>query len=149
MILLHDDMGSQKAPFFSPALFRELFLPQYQKITKAAHEMGMFITLHSCGNVGLQIPNFIEAGFDAWQGQNSANDKEALMEQYHDQLFQDGHLMIGADVSDEDAIAMVHDFVDGIGKYRRILPGVMDMKKNRSISVEDEFYRYTRKLYSK
>lgn len=34
MILLHDDMGSQKAPFFSPELFREIYLPQYQKITK-------------------------------------------------------------------------------------------------------------------
>ncbi|UWP61404.1 uroporphyrinogen decarboxylase family protein [Ruminococcus gauvreauii] len=58
MILWHDDMGSQRAPFFSPELFREIYLPYYRRITKACHDEGMFIALHSCGNVGLHIENF-------------------------------------------------------------------------------------------
>ena len=45
MILWHDDMGSQKAPFFSPDLFREIYLPRYKRITKACHDEGMYIAL--------------------------------------------------------------------------------------------------------
>lgn len=148
MILFHDDMGSQNNAFFSSDTFREIMMPQYQKITKAAHDMGMFIALHSCGNVKVQVPNFIESGFDAWEGQNSANNKQALMDQYGDKLFQMGHILIGPEVSDEDAIQMVKDTVNGIGKTRKFLPAVMAMG-NRSVSIEDEFYRYTRELYSK
>ena len=43
MILFHDDMGTQISTFFSLDTYREIFLPQYQKITKAAHDMGMYI----------------------------------------------------------------------------------------------------------
>ena len=147
MILFHDDMGSQKDAFFSGTLFRELMMPQYQKITKAAHDMGMFIALHSCGNVKIQVPNFIESGFDCWEGQNSANDKQALMDQYGDQLFQMTHLVIGSEVSDEDAVKLVKSTVDNLGRTRHLLPGIMVMGK-RKISVEDEFYRYTRTLFA-
>ena len=52
MILFHDDMETQINTFFSPQIYKELFLPQYQKITKAAHDMGMYVCLHSCGCIG-------------------------------------------------------------------------------------------------
>lgn len=146
MILFHDDMGSQNNAFFSSQVFREIMMPQYQKITGAAHEMGMFIALHSCGNVKVQIPNFIESGFDCWEGQNSANNKEALMEQYGDRLFQMSHLIIEPEVSDEDAVRIVKETVDGIGKSRHFLPGLMVMGK-RKINIEDVFYLYTREMY--
>lgn len=147
MILFHDDMGSQKDAFFSPELFRRLMMPQYQKITKAAHDMGMFIALHSCGNVGRQVPNFIESGFDCWEGQNSANDKQALMDLYGGKLFQMTHLIIEPSLSDEQAIQLIEDTVNGIGKSHSLLPGIMVMGK-REISLEDVFYRYTRTLYA-
>lgn len=140
--------GIPEQRIFSSATFREIMMPQYQKITKAAHDMGMFIALHSCGNGKVQVPNFIESGFDCWEGQNSANNKQELMDQYGDKLFQMGHVMVGPEVSDEDAVKIVKAAVDGIGKTRRFLPGIMVMGK-RAISVEDECYRYTRELYSK
>lgn len=147
-ILFHDDMGSQKSAFFSSDLFRELFLPQYQKITGAAHDMGMFIFLHSCGNVGTQMQNFIDAGFDSWQGQNSANDKEALMEQYGDKLFQDSMIEIRPEMTDEEVIQTLHNVVDRNAKQRHLLPGVFVMGK-RDFSPEDEFYRYSREVFAR
>ena len=68
MILFHDDMGTQISTFFSPSTYEELFVPQYKKITKAAHDMGMYICLHSCGCIKTLMPLIIEAGFDAWEG---------------------------------------------------------------------------------
>ncbi|MFR5471311.1 MAG: hypothetical protein ACLTG7_07210 [Romboutsia sp.] len=37
----------------------------------AAHEMGLYVNFHSCGCVGNQIENFIAAGFDSWEGQDT------------------------------------------------------------------------------
>ena len=60
MILFHDDMGTQISTFFSPQIYKELFLPQYKKVTKAAHDMGMYICIHSCGCIGSLMPLIIE-----------------------------------------------------------------------------------------
>jgi hypothetical protein len=86
VITFHDDMGTQRSSFFSPELFREVMMPHYQRMNKAAHEMGLYVIFHSCGSVANQIPNFIESGFDLWEGQDACNDKAALLEEYGDQL---------------------------------------------------------------
>lgn len=147
MILFHDDMGSQKSAFFSGPMFREMLMPHYQKITKAVHDLGMYISLHSCGNVGIHMQNFIDSGFDAWEGQSSANDKQALMDAYGDKLRQMSMTLITPDIGDQEAIETVHGLVDGIGKTRRFLPSLMVMG-DRDISLEDELYRYSRIKYS-
>lgn len=149
MILLHDDMGSQKNAFFSPQLYRELLLPHYQKLTKAAHDEGMFVTLHSCGNVGVHIQNFIDAGFDAWEGQDGINDKQAIMDQYGDQLAQIGNFVIEADVSDEEAVDMIHERVETLGAKGRYACRLHIYGENRKIDLADELYRISREYYSK
>ncbi len=146
MILLHDDMGSQKNAFFSSELYRSLLLPQYRKVTDAAHAMGLYISLHSCGNVGIHIPDFIDAGFDGWEGQDAVNDKQAIMDQYGDRLFQMNMNVIDPSVSDEEAVARVRGLVDGLGRTRRLLPSLL-VTGQRSVSVEDAFYRYSRLQY--
>ena len=150
MILWHDDMGSQKAPFFSPALFKELYTPHYQRITKACHDLGMFISLHSCGNVGLQIPNFIESGFDAWEGQDSANDRDAIMEQYGDKIYQVGNFIIEGDLTDEEAAEQIHRLVDGRARNGRFACRFTDARPNKGpMDMDAELYRYSRIAYSK
>ena len=147
MILFHDDMGTEKSTFFSPKIFRELFLPQYQKITKAAHDLGMFITLHSCGNIGTLMPLIIEAGFDAWEGQDRANDKKAIMEQYGKDLAQCTLYVIPEEMSDEEAVADIHQRVDDLAFSGRFACRLKDMKPNRKVNLAEELYRYSRKKY--
>ena len=151
MILFHDDMGSQKAPFFSPDIYEELFVPQYQKLTKAAHDEGMFISLHSCGNVRLQIPNFIKAGFDGWEGQEGVTDKDEIMEKYGDQLVQLGQFRIPADLtSDEEAVEYLHHMIDTRGKKGRCAYRIRDERPNKGpVDLEDEMYRYSRQVYDR
>lgn len=150
MILWHDDMGSQKAPFFSPELFREIYLPRYQKITKACHDMGMFISLHSCGNVGLHMGNFADAGFDAWEGQDSANDRTALMEKYGDRIYQVGNFIIEGDKTDEEAIEEIHHMVETRAKNGRFACRFSDARPHKGdADLEAELYRYSRIFYSK
>ena len=61
---LSDDLGSQKAPLVSPYIFETFLKPCYKRLVDAAHEMGVHIWLHTCGNVLPFMEDFIEIGFD-------------------------------------------------------------------------------------
>lgn len=144
MILFHDDMGTQRSTFFSPDLYKELFVPQYQKITKAAHDLGMYITLHSCGCIKTLMPLIIEAGFDAWEGQDTANDKKAIIDEYGKDLAQCTLYIIPETMSDEEAIADIHKKVDELGVTGRFACRLRDAKVDRGIDLAEELYRYSR-----
>ena len=148
MILFHDDMGTQRAPFFSPEIYEELFIPQYQKLTGAVHEQGMFIALHSCGNVRRQIPNFITAGFDAWEGQEGVMDKDEIMETFGDQLVQIGQYQISGDLTDEEAVEVLRHMIETRGRKGRCAYRIRDNRPRKgNTDLEDEMYRCSRKFY--
>ena len=84
-ITLHDDWGSQRAPFFSLNTAREVFVPVLKKFTDKCKELGYLVELHSCGHTEMNVPAYIEAGFQTWNGM-SMNDKCALFEKYGDQF---------------------------------------------------------------
>ncbi len=46
VVTFHDDMGTQRASFFSPDMFREIMLPHYKRLNDAAHEMGLVVNFH-------------------------------------------------------------------------------------------------------
>jgi hypothetical protein len=59
-----DDIGTQTGPFFSREIFCEFFKPYYKELIDHVHSLGMHFWLHTCGNVKLFIPDFIEIGLD-------------------------------------------------------------------------------------
>ncbi|MDD6189730.1 MAG: uroporphyrinogen decarboxylase family protein [Clostridiales bacterium] len=84
-VFFHDDWGSQRAPFFSPALAEEMIVPYMRRLTDFLHSKGIFCELHSCGCNALQVPNYIKAGWDAWAPQ-LMNDCYDLYDKYGDKL---------------------------------------------------------------
>lgn len=82
---LHDDWGSQKDTFFSPALAKEMIIPYMKKVVDFVHSKGKYIEIHSCGYNMKQIENYIAAGFDMWTPQKM-NDTETLYELYGDKI---------------------------------------------------------------
>jgi len=60
-----DDLGFNKGPFISPAMYRELVFPHHQRLCGYLADEGLRTILHSDGNVELLIPDFLEAGFAA------------------------------------------------------------------------------------
>lgn len=82
---IHDDWGSQRAPFFSQKLADELFLPYMKKLCDHIHTKGRYATLHSCGHGEDRIETFIAAGFDGWDPQ-PMNDTRGLWEKYGDKI---------------------------------------------------------------
>ncbi|MDR0818449.1 MAG: methyltransferase [Oscillospiraceae bacterium] len=82
---IHDDWGSQKETFFSPALAAEVLVPAMRKVTDYLHSRGKDCDLHSCGQAMKQIPNFIAGGWDSWGGQ-LMNDSHKIYELYGDKI---------------------------------------------------------------
>jgi hypothetical protein len=147
IITFHDDMGSQQNAFFSPEVFRDLMLPHYRRITGAAHEMGMPVNFHSCGNVILQIPGMIESGFEFWEGQDSCNDKQHIMDLYGDRLGQVGVFLVPPDVPQEKFEAAVFERVHTLGKDGRYIAYYVETDPSRCPNGAELLYTYSLELY--
>lgn len=59
-----DDWGTQIDSFISPKMWRNFFLPRYQRICDACKDYGWNVHLHSCGKVNRLLPLMREAGID-------------------------------------------------------------------------------------
>ena len=82
---VHDDWGSQKAPFFSPTTAQEIIVPAMKRLTDHIHSKGKLADLHSCGHLEMQVPSIIAAGWDSWTPQ-PMNNTHMMYEKYGDQI---------------------------------------------------------------
>jgi hypothetical protein len=147
-INIHDDWGSQKAPFFSEEIARTYFLPFMQEMTSHIHSKGRYTSLHSCGHNASRIELFIDAGFDEWQPQ-PMNDTQGLYEQYGDKIIISVYPdPIKPDATDEDYRQAARDFVD-----RFCQPGKPSLlggtALNQNPAFTEELYTYSRKHFAK
>ncbi len=60
-----DDMGYKHNQFFSVKTYRKLLKPFHKRAVDWAHERGIKVRLHSCGDVNPFIPDLLEIGIDA------------------------------------------------------------------------------------
>lgn len=80
-IMIGEDLGTQTGLLFSPAMFREYFKPMYTRLLSIAHDYGMHVFMHSCGNDWEIIPDLIDAGVNVFQfDQPALYDMKALSE---------------------------------------------------------------------
>ena len=62
--LLISDLGSQKGPLISRAMFREFVAPYLKEMIDRIHELGGKALFHSCGAIAPLIPDLVELGVD-------------------------------------------------------------------------------------
>lgn len=63
-VFWYDDLGYKNTQFFSLDTYREMSKPFHKRACDWAHERGMKVTMHSCGDVRPFVPEFIEVGVD-------------------------------------------------------------------------------------
>jgi len=83
-----DDMGYKHNQFFSLNMYRELLKPVHKRAADWAHQKGVKVRLHSCGDVNPFIPDLIEIGIDMLNPLEvkAGMDPVALKDQYGDRL---------------------------------------------------------------
>ncbi len=59
-----DDWGTQSGLMVSPKLWRTLFKPRYRRQFDRAHQLGLHVWYHCCGNFGDVVDDFHEIGVD-------------------------------------------------------------------------------------
>jgi uroporphyrinogen decarboxylase len=59
-----DDWGTQEGLIISPALWRKIFKNRYKKQFDYAHNLGLTVWFHCCGNIISVVPDFHEIGVD-------------------------------------------------------------------------------------
>jgi uroporphyrinogen decarboxylase len=64
-IVIGDDYGTQIGPMISPKHHSELVIPRLRKMVQTAKERGLYVVLHSCGNIAPLLESLIDCGFDA------------------------------------------------------------------------------------
>jgi uroporphyrinogen decarboxylase len=64
IVYMADDYCSQRAPLFSPELFKRFCAPYLRKMTDLAHAHGKKFLLHVCGAVRPLLPTIIDCGVD-------------------------------------------------------------------------------------
>jgi len=111
-VMLHDDWGSQRAPFFSLKTCMEMVAPYIKKVADYCHSKGLWFQQHSCGKNEQLVPAMIYAGVDIWQPQ-SMNDVEMIRNEYGDKIMIS--IMppkLAADATDEEIDAAAKAFVE-------------------------------------
>lgn len=94
-IFTSDDLGHQKGPMMSPAIFEELYFPLYRELCSYVHSKGMHIFLHSCGDNTLLMDYLIEAGLDVFHPvQRGCMDEAATASRFGSDI----SFLAGADV---------------------------------------------------
>jgi hypothetical protein len=63
-VALFDDWGTQEGLLISPDMWRQFFKPRYAHQFALAHNLGLHIYFHSCGQIMDIIPDLIEIGVD-------------------------------------------------------------------------------------
>jgi uroporphyrinogen-III decarboxylase len=66
VVLQGDDFAYKTGPTFSPKISEELFGAHYRRLTKAVHDRGGKILLHSCGDNTILFDMFLSWGFDGF-----------------------------------------------------------------------------------
>jgi hypothetical protein len=142
-LLMHDDWGSQRAPFFSPDVCRRMIAPHMKRFVDYCHSKGLWFELHCCGKNELLVPVMIECGIDIWRPQQ-INNITALHEQYGDKIIlgMPGP-SVTKDSTDEEIDCLVREFVEKYAPTFREKPFLTSAFGADSRFYE-ALYRYSR-----
>lgn len=66
-IMFCEDWGTQDQLLINPALWEKEFEPRFVKLCAIAHDCGIRVFMHSCGQTEAIVPGLIQAGIDVLQ----------------------------------------------------------------------------------
>lgn len=150
IIVMSDDWGSQRSPFFSVEVAEEFLAPHVSALTKRTHELDMRFMHHCCGNSSAFVPLMIDEGVDWWQYNYEAvqDNIEETIVKYGDRILFDGYPGYAVPLSEDD-----EEFKQQAAMYYKKLAGGQNSSLTitnlceRGFDVRTYCYELSRKLY--
>ncbi|MCQ2452560.1 MAG: uroporphyrinogen decarboxylase [Oscillospiraceae bacterium] len=123
----HDDWGSMKSTFMSPAMFEDFFGDAYKTIYGYYKEHGCKYVFHHSDSYGATlVPTMIDMGIDVWQGCMASNNIPEMVKKYGDKItFMggfDGAMIDRADATEESVRECVWQVLDEVGTAKGFIP---------------------------
>jgi len=85
VISFHDDYGTERQMFISPAMWHEFFEDAVREIVAYMHEKGLYVQFHSCGYIMDIVGTLVDCGVDALEIQD-VNDLAKIKAEYGDRV---------------------------------------------------------------
>ncbi len=81
-----DDTAAWNNPFVGLDMYREFFLPAYDREANFARDRGLPITFHNCGKCEIFVDDMFEMGVRSWNPAQICNDLDAVQAKYGNEL---------------------------------------------------------------
>ena len=152
LFTIHDDWGTEKDAFFSPAMMEDLLFEPTKKMIDYVHSKGKLYQFHCCGRVDKFMDAFCELGPDLMQLQRRVNDLPKYKELYGDKLgFSaglEGYIPRKPYTHDE-LVKLVRDSADIFAPNGGWVPGIYGLSPAQMWEVYSELYCYSSEMYAK
>lgn len=152
MFTVHDDWGTERDAFFSPAMMEELLYEPTKKIIDHVHSLGKLYQFHCCGKVDKFMYAFCELGPELMQLQRRVNNTPQYKELYGDKLgFSTGFegYVPGKPYTTEEIAQIVRNSIDIYADGGGFLPSAWGLKPDTAWDMAAEVYCYSREKYEK
>ena len=152
MFTVHDDWGTEKDAFFSPAMMEELLYEPTKHIIDHVHGLGKLYQFHCCGKIDKFMPYFAQLKPDCTQIQRRVNDLPEYKRLYGDSIgFQCGMegFVPGKAYTDEELTAIVRNTLDIFAPGGGYLPALMGGSQETMWKIVAECNCYSSELYEK
>jgi len=161
MVVLIEDTASAKAPFMSPAMYRDMLKPYYDRYLKPVREQGILISHHNCGKCEALIDDWLDVGITVWDPAQVMNDLVGIKAKYGDKLTMcgcwDGTGPVSWDTATEDFVRSevrrcIDTFAPG-GGFCFSGGGLANPNDPKALErrawIRDEYNNYGRNFYKK
>lgn len=87
MVQFGDDWGQQRGLLMGPKYWRKYIKPRIYRMYQKVKEKGLFVSIHSCGDIEEVLPDLIEIGVDLYNPfQPEVTDIVRIKKEYGDKL---------------------------------------------------------------
>jgi hypothetical protein len=155
-----DDTAAKANPFFSVEMYKDIFKPVYDKVTKPARDRGILVDFHNCGHCEAFVDDMVDFGVNYWNPCESSNNLAAIQQRHGNKIV----LMGGWDynITLEDSEETVRGYVrQYLDRYARnggfiasafagnFMSGPEEMAKWGPVNgwIQDELYTYGEAVY--
>ena len=153
-----DDIATERNPFVSLEMFRDIFAPVWRRYIKFFKDRGYYAVHHNCGHFEAFLDDVVDMGFNAWDPAQRSNDLVAIKEKFGNKLmicggFEGRPFLPHIDVTEEEVRGAVKQLLDDLapGGGYAFFGGVMEdnpIAKQRTEWIEDEFVKLRGRYYS-